>query len=52
MDPIETALAALDLETKIGLLAGQDVWSLPAVPHIGLGSLVMSDGPKIGRAHV
>ena len=45
MDPIETALAALDLETKIGLLAGQDVWSLPDVPHIGLGSLVMSDGP-------
>ncbi|MET1072930.1 MAG: glycoside hydrolase family 3 C-terminal domain-containing protein, partial [Umezawaea sp.] len=45
MSPIETALAALDLETKVGLLAGQDVWSLPAVPHIGLGSLVMSDGP-------
>jgi beta-glucosidase len=45
MSPIETALAALDLETKVSLLAGQDVWSLPAVPHIGLGSLVMSDGP-------
>ncbi|WNV84381.1 glycoside hydrolase family 3 C-terminal domain-containing protein [Umezawaea sp. Da 62-37] len=45
MSPIEAALAALDLETKVSLLAGQDVWSLPAVPHIGLGSLVMSDGP-------
>ncbi len=45
MSPIETALAALDLETKVSLLAGQDGWSLPAVPHIGLGSLVMSDGP-------
>ncbi|MEO6081532.1 MAG: glycoside hydrolase family 3 C-terminal domain-containing protein [Umezawaea sp.] len=45
MSPIETALAALDLETKVSLLAGQDVWSLPAVPHIGLRSLVMSDGP-------
>ncbi|MCS7481106.1 glycoside hydrolase family 3 C-terminal domain-containing protein [Umezawaea endophytica] len=45
MSTIETALAALDLETKVSLLAGQDVWSLPAVPHIGLGSLVMSDGP-------
>jgi beta-glucosidase len=45
MSPIEAALAALDLETKVSLLAGQDVWSLPAVPHVGLGSLVMSDGP-------
>ena len=27
------------------LLAGQDVWSLPAVPAIGLASIVMSDGP-------
>jgi beta-glucosidase len=45
VSPIETALAALDLETKVSLLAGQDAWSLPAVPHIGLGSLVMSDGP-------
>src|SRR3954469_21130428 len=49
MSPIETALAALDLETKVSLLAGQDVWSLPAVPHVGLGSLVMSDGPIGGR---
>ncbi|WP_221361256.1 glycoside hydrolase family 3 protein [Streptomyces beigongshangae] len=42
---VEAALAALDLDTKARLLAGQDMWSLPAVPGIGLGSLVMSDGP-------
>ncbi|KAA0932083.1 glycoside hydrolase family 3 protein [Streptomyces apricus] len=42
---VEAALAALDLDTKARLLAGQDVWSLPAVPEIGLKSLVMSDGP-------
>ena len=42
---VEAALAALDLDTKVRLLAGQDMWSLPAVPGIGLGSLVMSDGP-------
>jgi beta-glucosidase len=42
---IEAALARLDLETKVSLLAGQDMWSLPAVPEIGLRSLVMSDGP-------
>ncbi|MEU8778205.1 glycoside hydrolase family 3 C-terminal domain-containing protein [Streptomyces sp. NPDC048606] len=42
---VETALGKLDLDTKTRLLAGQDMWSLPAIPEIGLGSLVMSDGP-------
>ncbi|KAA6222079.1 glycosyl hydrolase [Streptomyces albofaciens JCM 4342] len=42
---VEDALGKLDLDTKVRLLAGQDVWTLPAVPGIGLRSLVMSDGP-------
>jgi beta-glucosidase len=42
---VERALAALDLETKVRLVSGQDSWTLPAVPAIGLASLVMSDGP-------
>lgn len=42
---VEEALGKLDLDTKARLLAGQDMWSLPAVPEIGLQSLVMSDGP-------
>ncbi|MEQ4208770.1 glycoside hydrolase family 3 C-terminal domain-containing protein [Actinopolymorpha sp. B9G3] len=42
---VDKALARLDLATKASLLAGKDVWSLPAVPEIGLKSLVMSDGP-------
>ncbi|OPF70808.1 glycosyl hydrolase [Streptomyces antioxidans] len=42
---MEKALGLLDLETKARLLSGQDMWSLPAVPAIGLRSLVMSDGP-------
>ncbi|GHC60347.1 glycoside hydrolase family 3 C-terminal domain-containing protein [Streptomyces violaceochromogenes] len=42
---VETALGALDLDAKTRLLAGQDVWSLPALPEAGLASLVMSDGP-------
>jgi beta-glucosidase len=45
----ETAVAAaldrLDLEAKVRILAGQDTWSLPALPQIGLASIVMSDGP-------
>ncbi|MFD7293256.1 beta-glucosidase [Streptomyces sp. NPDC059897] len=42
---VEAALGKLDLDTKARMLAGQDMWSLPAVPDIGLRSLVMSDGP-------
>ncbi|HEY8458066.1 MAG TPA: glycoside hydrolase family 3 C-terminal domain-containing protein [Actinopolymorphaceae bacterium] len=42
---VQAALARLDLATKTRLLAGQDAWSLPALPEIGLRSLVMSDGP-------
>ncbi|MGW6604691.1 glycoside hydrolase family 3 protein [Streptomyces sp. NPDC055036] len=42
---VEAALGTLDLAAKAGLLAGQDMWSLPALPEIGLASLVMSDGP-------
>ncbi|MFH8463399.1 glycoside hydrolase family 3 protein [Streptomyces sp. NPDC017991] len=42
---VEAALARLDLDTKARLLAGQDMWSLPGLPEIGLRSLVMSDGP-------
>ncbi len=42
---VGAALAELDLDAKARLLAGQDMWSLPALPEIGLPSLVMSDGP-------
>ncbi|TMR97864.1 glycoside hydrolase family 3 protein [Nonomuraea basaltis] len=42
---VEAALARLDLDTKTRLLSGRDMWSLPALPEIGLKSLVMSDGP-------
>jgi beta-glucosidase len=42
---VEEALGRLGLEAKVALLAGQDVWSLPADASIGLDSIVMSDGP-------
>ncbi|MFB6845193.1 glycoside hydrolase family 3 protein [Streptomyces sp. NPDC056373] len=42
---VEAALGKLDLDARTRLLAGQDLWSLPAIPEAGLGSLVMSDGP-------
>ncbi|MFG2497236.1 glycoside hydrolase family 3 protein [Streptomyces sp. NPDC048441] len=42
---VEAALAALELDAKARLLGGRDMWSLHALPEIGLKSLVMSDGP-------
>ena len=42
---VEAALGKLDLAAKVALPAGADMWSLPANPEIGLGRLVMSDGP-------
>ncbi|NUT36304.1 MAG: glycosyl hydrolase [Hamadaea sp.] len=42
---VEAALAALDLETKVLILSGRDMWTLPAVPAIGLAPIVVSDGP-------
>ncbi|MBB4749049.1 beta-glucosidase [Actinoplanes lobatus] len=45
MTDLDDLLGRLTLEEKVSLLTGQDFWSLPAVPHIGLRSLVMSDGP-------
>ncbi|MFD8633908.1 beta-glucosidase [Streptomyces sp. NPDC059533] len=44
-DAVEAALDKLDLDTKARLLSGQDMWTLPEIPEIGLKSLVMSDGP-------
>ncbi|OEJ27011.1 glycosyl hydrolase [Streptomyces agglomeratus] len=44
-EAVEAALRKLGLEDKARLLGGQDMWSLPALPEIGLKSLVMSDGP-------
>ncbi|MFE1881489.1 beta-glucosidase family protein [Streptomyces diastatochromogenes] len=42
---VEAALGRLELDAKARLLAGQDMWTLPALPEVGLKSLVMSDGP-------
>nr|WP_017592345.1 glycoside hydrolase family 3 C-terminal domain-containing protein [Nocardiopsis potens] len=42
---VDAALAGLDLEAKVRLLSGAGMWSVAPNPGIGLGRLVMSDGP-------
>ncbi|MEU4166230.1 glycoside hydrolase family 3 C-terminal domain-containing protein [Streptomyces sp. NPDC026665] len=42
---VEAALGRLGLDEKARLLSGRNMWTLPALPGIGLRSLVMSDGP-------
>jgi beta-glucosidase len=39
-------LGRLSLEEKVSLLSGEEFWSLPALPGIGLEPVVMSDGPS------
>ena len=39
----------LSLEEKVSLLAGEDVWRLPAVERASIPSLVMTDGPSGAR---
>src|SRR3954462_9628887 len=42
----------LTLEEKVGLLAGTDLWHIPAIPRIGLAALKMSDGPSGARGEL
>lgn len=42
---IDDALEALSLEEKVQLLTGRDFWSTVPIEHIGLRSMVVSDGP-------
>lgn len=45
MIDIESALAALSLEEKCFLVAGETNWRTRAVPHAGIPQLKMTDGP-------
>ncbi|MGA4545462.1 beta-glucosidase family protein [Uniformispora flossi] len=44
-DELRGLVARLSLADKVRLVVGEDFWSLPEMPQIGLRKLRMSDGP-------
>lgn len=46
---IDTLVDQLSLEEQVSLLAGEDFWSLPEIPRLGIGKLRMTDGPNGAR---
>jgi beta-glucosidase len=49
---LDALLAQLDLPEKVALLTGRDFWSTMPIEHIGLRSIVFSDGPSGVRGSV
>jgi beta-glucosidase len=45
LDP-ETLLSQMSLEEKVSILSGEEFWSLPAVPRLGIGKMRVTDGPN------
>ncbi|MEN3272201.1 MAG: beta-glucosidase, partial [Actinomycetota bacterium] len=43
---VDARLERLTLDEKVALLAGHDLWHIPAVPNAGFSELRMSDGPN------
>ncbi|KRB01638.1 beta-glucosidase [Devosia sp. Root685] len=48
-DRIEQLLSEMTLEEKVSILSGEDFWSVPAVPRLGVGKLRVTDGPNGAR---
>ena len=46
---IEVLLDEMTLQEQVSLLSGADFWSVPGVARLGVGSLVVTDGPNGAR---
>ena len=46
---LEVLVDEMTLEEQVALLSGEDFWSLPAVPRLGIGKLRVTDGPNGAR---
>jgi beta-glucosidase len=46
---VEILIDQMSLEEQVSLLSGEDFWSLPAIPRLGIGKLRVTDGPNGAR---
>jgi beta-glucosidase len=46
---LEALVDQMTLEEQVSLLAGEDFWSTPAIPRLGIGKLRVTDGPNGAR---
>ncbi|QQR36893.1 glycoside hydrolase family 3 C-terminal domain-containing protein [Devosia oryziradicis] len=48
-DRIAELADQMTLDEKVSILSGEDFWSVPAVPRLGIGKLRVTDGPNGAR---